>query len=154
MMDRQFADALPSRQTSLTGRQTSPPGPTAGKAKLQNDHMAPQKLDIFCYHAVTASGRPLDDFCFMPVDRFRAQMKWLRASGYAPLPLKKAADALAAGRLPRRAVAVTFDDGFRNNVTVALPVLEQFRDPRDDLLVDRPCRHCVNDLGRTDSPSR
>ena len=88
--------------------------------------MTSNPLHILSYHAITAGPRPLDDFCFMPVETFRAHMRWLRASKFDVLPLKQAAEALAEGRLRRRSVALTFDDGFRNNVSVALPVLEEF----------------------------
>ncbi|GKY88149.1 polysaccharide deacetylase family protein [Sinisalibacter aestuarii] len=88
--------------------------------------MAPKTLDILCYHAVSPGARPLNDYCFMPVETFRAHMRWLRGSRFDVLPLKEAAAALAEGRLKRRTVAITFDDGFRNNATVALPVLEEF----------------------------
>lgn len=56
-------------------------------------------------------------------------MRWLRAQGFAVLPLRDAAIALLEGRLERRSVAITFDDGFRNNVSAALPILKQFELP-------------------------
>jgi peptidoglycan/xylan/chitin deacetylase (PgdA/CDA1 family) len=45
------------------------------------------------------------------------------------LPLDEAVDMAAEGVLPRRAVAITFDDGYRNNVDVALPILKKYRLP-------------------------
>lgn len=62
----------------------------------------------------------------MPEARFRSHMRWLRDSRYAVLPLNDAVEALRSGQLDRPTVAITFDDGFRNNVSVALPVLEEF----------------------------
>jgi peptidoglycan/xylan/chitin deacetylase (PgdA/CDA1 family) len=41
------------------------------------------------------------------------------------LPLPEAARRLAAGTLPKRAACLTFDDGYANNLTVALPLLEK-----------------------------
>ncbi len=56
---------------------------------------------------------------------FRERMQWLR-SWFNVLPLEDAAAALARGALPARALAVTFDDGYADNVTVALPILREF----------------------------
>ena len=54
------------------------------------------------------------------------------------LPLEDALARLHAGeRLPSRAVAITFDDGYRDNLTLALPVLEALGLPATFFLVPR-----------------
>jgi peptidoglycan/xylan/chitin deacetylase (PgdA/CDA1 family) len=60
----------------------------------------------------------------MPRDEFDAQMGHL-ARYYAPLPLVEAAERLARGSLPARAVAVTFDDGYGDNYRHAFPILRK-----------------------------
>jgi peptidoglycan/xylan/chitin deacetylase (PgdA/CDA1 family) len=46
-----------------------------------------------------------------------------------PTSLAELAAGLEAGSLPRRSVVVTFDDGYRDNVRVAKPLLERFEVP-------------------------
>lgn len=41
------------------------------------------------------------------------------------LPLDEAADMLSQGRLPPRAMCITFDDGYRDNHDLALPLLQR-----------------------------
>lgn len=53
---------------------------------------------------------------------FRCQMQYLKRH-FNVLPLEEALERLAAGTLPDRAVALTFDDGTQNLATHAAPVL-------------------------------
>jgi peptidoglycan/xylan/chitin deacetylase (PgdA/CDA1 family) len=46
-----------------------------------------------------------------------------------PVRLRAAAASLRTGRVPRRAVVVTFDDGYADNLHAALPLLEEFGVP-------------------------
>lgn len=62
------------------------------------------------------------------VPTFTWQMRLL-AEQFRPLPLTEATARLAAGTLPRRAVSVTFDDGYLDNATVAYPILRAHRVP-------------------------
>lgn len=55
---------------------------------------------------------------------FRARVDWLR-HWFNVLPLEDAVAALARGSLPERALCVTFDDGYADNATVALPILRE-----------------------------
>lgn len=87
--------------------------------------LAGRSLSILCYHAVVDEPPPLDDFCFLHRRRFEAQMRWLAGSGLDVVALDEGVAALLAGRLRKPSVAITFDDGFRNNVEVALPVLRR-----------------------------
>ena len=65
----------------------------------------------------------------LTLDRFETILRDLCAHGM-PVSLPQIVDATRAhGALPPRAFAITFDDGFANNVTVAAPVLKQLQVP-------------------------
>ncbi len=82
------------------------------------------RLAVLLYHRVLERPDPLrpDE---PDLARFTWQMETL-ARLCNVLPLGEAVQRLRSGTLPPRAVAVTFDDGYADNLTVALPVLQRF----------------------------
>lgn len=86
-----------------------------------------RRLSILMYHRVLAEPDPFFDTEILAAD-FRWQMAALGAY-FSPLSLAEAVERLQGGDLPPRAVCVTFDDGYRDNYEVALPVLEDLGIP-------------------------
>ena len=85
-------------------------------------------LRILMYHRVNDC-HPGDRLTVHPRD-FELQMEALAASGRPVIRLEEALPALrGAAPLPPRAVALTFDDGFRDNFDFALPVLDRLKLP-------------------------
>jgi peptidoglycan/xylan/chitin deacetylase (PgdA/CDA1 family) len=81
------------------------------------------RLSILIYHRVLPEPDPL--FPDLPdAARFREVLRWMK-SWFNVLPLDEAVRRLAAGTLPGRAAAITFDDGYADNFTVALPLLRE-----------------------------
>lgn len=82
------------------------------------------RLTILIFHRVREQPDPL-----FPGDMdaalFRHRLLWIR-SWFNVLPLAEAVARLSAGSLPARALAITFDDGYADNCTVALPILREF----------------------------
>ncbi len=78
---------------------------------------------ILMYHRV-ATVRP-DPFglCVSP-ENFAEQMQVLREHAH-PISLRGLTESLQSGRIPERAVAVTFDDGYADNLLDAKPLLVQ-----------------------------
>jgi peptidoglycan/xylan/chitin deacetylase (PgdA/CDA1 family) len=81
------------------------------------------RLSILIYHRVLAETDPL-----FPNEttaaRFDAEMALLKQV-FNVLPLSEAIARLKAGNLPARAACVTFDDGYADNATLALPILKK-----------------------------
>lgn len=82
---------------------------------------------ILLYHRVAARDSDPFGLCVSP-GHFAEQMEVL-ATRFCPLPLGDLVDKMASGAAGRRHVAVTFDDGYRDNEEAALPVLERFAIP-------------------------
>ena len=62
----------------------------------------------------------------VPTSVFAEQMTLLGELGYAPVSLDVVRDHYLYGfELPRRAVLITFDDGYRDNLVNALPILRE-----------------------------
>lgn len=82
---------------------------------------------ILNYHRILSTG---DVYLGSEPDlaAFRWQMQLL-AECFNVLPLHEVVTRLAAGTLPARAVAITFDDGYRSIHDLALPVLQEFHLP-------------------------
>jgi len=80
-------------------------------------------LLILIYHRVLAAPDPLRSRTVQAPD-FAAQMD-LIASCFNVLPLSEALERLESRALPARALSVTFDDGYADNLTVAAPIMRE-----------------------------
>lgn len=59
--------------------------------------------------------------------QFRSHLSWLKRLGYQTLRLDRYIDMLNRGeKVPGRSFAITFDDGYEEVLTLALPVLKEF----------------------------
>lgn len=85
-----------------------------------------QSLRILCYHgAWTIPGMPYGECLFIDPAMFAQRMARLARSGLPVLDLDRAVEQLYAGTLPRGAVAITLDDGWRSTHSHMMPVLKQ-----------------------------
>ena len=86
-----------------------------------------RSLRVLMYHKV--NDRPANRLS-VPTGVFDEQMAHLRSAGYAVVSLDAVLDHYTAGvLLPPRAVLITFDDGYRDNLEHALPVLRRYGYP-------------------------
>jgi len=86
-----------------------------------------RRLCILNYHRILEQPDPLLD-SEPTVETFGWQMALL-AKCFNVLPLHDAIGMLGTRDMPPRAVAITFDDGYRSTHDLALPVLREFRLP-------------------------
>src|SRR5882757_527644 len=63
------------------------------------------------------------------VSLFEYSLNWLRREGWSIVSLDECLQKLASNDRSRRYAVLTFDDGFRDNVSVALPILERHNAP-------------------------
>ena len=114
--------ALAQASTAASNRSDSLPSgvPPAPVARLT--------VPILMYHYVDdtppAAG-PQSAELTIPTAQFAAEMDYLAVNGFHLVTLEEVAAALSGeGRLPAKPVAITFDDGGRDNYTVAFPILQ------------------------------
>lgn len=80
-------------------------------------------LSILIFHRVLQRQDPLfpDE---VDAARFDQLLNWV-GTCFSVVPLDHAVEGLKVGRLPPRALSITFDDGYADNYTVALPILQK-----------------------------
>lgn len=91
----------------------------------------PHEFGILMYHRVADAvpGVPFPTWNVTP-DRLRMQLGGLLDAGFEPWPLRRMLQAHYAGLpIPDGAFVVTFDDGYANNFTAALPILQELNVP-------------------------
>ncbi|MCB1954757.1 MAG: polysaccharide deacetylase family protein [Rhodocyclaceae bacterium] len=95
-------------------------GPAIRLASRRGDNA---RLSILIFHRVLSEPDPLfpGEIC---AESFEQIVKWLSA-WFKILPLSQGIERLAAGTLPRGSAAITFDDGYADNLLHAQPILER-----------------------------
>jgi peptidoglycan/xylan/chitin deacetylase (PgdA/CDA1 family) len=88
--------------------------------------LARKRAVVLGYHGVATCPRRDDPFLLtISPHRFRQQLEMMMASGFQFVTAAELATAAEGGSPPPGLAAVTFDDGLRNNLSVALPILQQ-----------------------------
>ena len=114
-------------------------------------------VSILMYHQVGKFPTPAQHRAtFCDVDKFRAQMRFLAVAGYRVISLEDClAGLFSESPLPKRAVVLTFDDGYQNFADFAQPILRQYGFPATVFLVagllGKPAQWLIDD-GRLGPP--
>ncbi|MEA2568784.1 MAG: hypothetical protein QOI24_785 [Acidobacteriota bacterium] len=83
---------------------------------------------VLCYHIVES---PQDPRMEISRDQFRQQMRYLEKTGYNVIALRDLYDYVAGKKasIPRNAVVVTIDDGWRSTFTEVFPEMQRHKFP-------------------------
>ena len=82
---------------------------------------------ILVYHRVANVSHDPLQLCVSP-QNFKKQIIYLKKN-FNLIPLSQMVNNLKSHKIKERAVAVTFDDGYSDNLYTALPILEEFNVP-------------------------
>jgi len=83
-----------------------------------------QTVPVLCYHRFADS---CDSPLCMPADIFDRQMKYLKENGYRVIGPEELLDFLDYRKaIPKNAVMITVDDGYRSVYDVAYPILKKY----------------------------
>lgn len=90
----------------------------------------PKPIPVLMYHKIVEKNLISPHRIFVTAENFRRHLKILRFFGYQSISFKDLLDFKDGRRalrdFPRKPVLLTFDDGYENNLTKALPLLREF----------------------------
>lgn len=95
---------------------------TTENHEIEQEHTSQRVyIPVLIYHSISDVK---NDYHSVSPQLFADHMKWI-ASERHPLSLAEAKVALESGHVPEKSVLITFDDGYRDLIENALPVLLQ-----------------------------
>lgn len=90
---------------------------------------------ILMYHYIVETKDKVTDPLLVRPETFARQMEFLQMHHYNVLPLETLAVLIKENRLPPKAVAITFDDGYKDNFTQVFPILIKYNLPATIFLI-------------------
>ena len=86
---------------------------------------APEGFPILEYHSITDNPDPRAEIYSVPPAEFSAQLDYLQENGYTTITLNDYMKARQYGDpFPEKPIVLTFDDGYADNYSEMLPILE------------------------------
>ena len=119
------ASAAPAPAPEILSRSAAAPPPDVARHWVENG--TADRLPILVYHRVAETGsEALAAYRVTPA-AFAEQIRYLSEKGFTGVSLEDWSHHVVYGSsLPRGAVAITFDDGYRDFLEHAWPVLERY----------------------------
>ncbi|MDD2807153.1 MAG: polysaccharide deacetylase family protein [Patescibacteria group bacterium] len=94
----------------------------------------PKKVYILCYHSISNDDTIID----VKIDEFKKQIEYL-SKKYDFIGLSEAVDYISGNRSPENpSIAITFDDGYSDLLTNALPILKKYNAPATIFFIAEP----------------
>lgn len=114
----------------LSEQTANPAVPTVPEAETPEPETpepeTPVSLPILMYHSVLRDPARTGDYIVTPM-QMEADFRWLIQHGYTSVTLNALIDYVDRGTpLPQKPVLITLDDGYLNNRTYVLPLLEKY----------------------------
>ncbi|MFX0548645.1 polysaccharide deacetylase family protein [Hathewaya histolytica] len=81
------------------------------------------QIPILMYHSI--SDKDPKNGLLVPKKQFKEQVEWLHKNGFTPMLMKDVLESINTGKVPKRPVAITFDDGYVDNYTDAYKILSE-----------------------------
>lgn len=82
-----------------------------------------KKISVLMYHHINETG----SFITVTPENFERQMRFLKESGYETLNTEDYIEIISSRRpAPKKAVMITFDDGYLDNWVYAFPILKKY----------------------------
>ena len=80
--------------------------------EIEYINIAPEevRIPILMYHSI--SDEDPNNNLLVPPSMFEEQMAWLEANGFTAMNLDEALESMETGKVPKRPVVITFDDGY------------------------------------------
>ena len=80
------------------------------------------RIPILMYHSI-CNDDP-NNSLMIPTEMFAEQMEWLRENNFTAMSMDDVIEAMNTGKVPKRPVLITFDDGYADNYINAFPELK------------------------------
>jgi peptidoglycan/xylan/chitin deacetylase (PgdA/CDA1 family) len=80
---------------------------------------------VVVYHTISKPDKPMPANIDVSAERFERHLKWLSRQSEKVVTLRK----LLTEPAEKSHISITFDDGYKDNLTVALPLLEKYELP-------------------------
>lgn len=111
---------------SVSPVSSTPPAPTFSTTPLPVSSITP----ILVYHSIgpqpTLPESKMQAHYRITPEMFERQMQYLQDHNYKPITFSALTDYLSKGiPIPENAIVLTFDDGWKNQYTYAVPILEK-----------------------------
>ncbi|SHK15615.1 Polysaccharide deacetylase [Hathewaya proteolytica DSM 3090] len=83
------------------------------------------RIPILMYHSISSINSMNN--LMVPEEQFEQQIKWLKDNNFTPMLMDDVVKAFETGVVPKRPVAITFDDGYYDNYTDAYRILKKHK---------------------------